>query len=81
MTRRDTLQCVHEPFGDAFYFGPERLHDRYEADEQARKETGYSETTYKNVFDTIAREGSEVTIPFSYLFVRISSPRHIPVIE
>ena len=25
MTRRDLLTCFHEPFGDAFYFGPEKI--------------------------------------------------------
>jgi hypothetical protein len=60
MTRRETLQCVHEPFGDAYYFGPERLAERYENDEQARKESGYSGSTYRTIFDSIARENSEV---------------------
>jgi hypothetical protein len=76
MTRRDTLQCVHEPFGDAYYFGPERLAERYEGDEQARKESGYSESTYRTIFDRIAKENSEVrsshalklSILFSYWF-------------
>lgn len=60
MTRTDTLQCVHEPFGDAFYFGPERLSLRYEDDEQARNDTGFAESTFKTVFDRIEREGKEV---------------------
>ncbi|KAF2749529.1 hypothetical protein M011DRAFT_419919 [Sporormia fimetaria CBS 119925] len=64
MTRRETLQCVHEPFGDAYYFGPERLHDRYEADEEARKATGHANTTYKDVFDSIAKAGAEGKRPF-----------------
>ncbi|KAH9870003.1 hypothetical protein J1614_006924 [Plenodomus biglobosus] len=59
MTRHKTLQCVHEPFGDAYYFGPERLAERYENDPQARKESGYSESTYRTIFDRIARENSE----------------------
>jgi hypothetical protein len=59
MTRRDTLQCVHEPFGDAYYFGPERLAERYEGDEQARKESGYSQSTYRTIFDRIAKDNSE----------------------
>lgn len=59
MTRRDTLQCIHEPFGDAFYFGPERLSVRYEHDEKARRESGFSESTYRTVFDRIARESAE----------------------
>lgn len=60
MTRRDLLTCVHEPFGDAFYFGPERLSARYEYDEKGRNETGYSESTFKTILDRIDREGSEV---------------------
>ncbi|KAL2137333.1 hypothetical protein VTI74DRAFT_3273 [Chaetomium olivicolor] len=53
MTRRDILHCVHEPFGDAFYFGPERLSERYADDEEARKKSGFSETTYKDVMDQL----------------------------
>ncbi|RDW90131.1 uncharacterized protein DSM5745_01906 [Aspergillus mulundensis] len=59
MTQRDTIQCVHEPFGDAFYYGPERLSDRYEADEKGRIESGFSESTYKTIIDRIEREGKE----------------------
>ncbi|KAL6706065.1 hypothetical protein ACN47E_006167 [Coniothyrium glycines] len=59
MTRHKTLQCVHEPFGDAYYFGPERLAERYENDPQARKESGYSESTYRTIFDRIVKENSE----------------------
>ena len=36
MTRRDELKCIHDPFGDAFYYGPERLSDRFADDEEAR---------------------------------------------
>jgi len=59
MTRHETLQTVHEPFGDAYYFGPERLAERYEGDPQARKESGYTESTYRTIFDRIAKENSE----------------------
>ncbi|KAF1986348.1 hypothetical protein K402DRAFT_393829 [Aulographum hederae CBS 113979] len=59
MTRRDTLQCVHEPFGDAFYFGPERLSPRYEQDEQARIDCGFADSTFKTIFDRIDRENTE----------------------
>lgn len=59
MTRRDTLQCVHEPFGDAFYFGPERLSDRYEKDEKARQNSGFEDSTYRTILDRIERENSE----------------------
>ncbi|EXJ92691.1 hypothetical protein A1O3_01243 [Capronia epimyces CBS 606.96] len=58
MTRKD-LACVHEPFGDAFYYGPERLSARFEADEDTRKASGFSESTYKTIFDRLDREESE----------------------
>lgn len=62
MTRHDTLQCVHEPFGDAYYFGPERLAERYENDPEARKASGYENSTYRTIFDRIAKENSEVRL-------------------
>ena len=60
MTRRDTLKCIHEPFGDAFYYGPERLGQRYENDEEARTKSGFDNSTYKTVFDRFESEASEV---------------------
>lgn len=60
MTRTESLKCVHEPFGDAFYFGPERLSERYEEDEEVRAESGFGDSTYKTIFDRIDRESSEV---------------------
>ncbi|KAN0070811.1 P-loop containing nucleoside triphosphate hydrolase protein [Elaphomyces granulatus] len=59
MTRHDTLKCVHEPFGDAFYFGPERLSTRYEQDEQARVSSGFSASTFKTVFERLEKESLE----------------------
>ncbi|KAF1952209.1 hypothetical protein CC80DRAFT_182333 [Byssothecium circinans] len=59
MTRRETLQTVHEPFGDAYYFGPERLAERYENDPKAREESGYADSTYRTIFDRIQRDNSE----------------------
>jgi hypothetical protein len=61
MTRKD-LQCVHEPFGDAYYFGPERIGYRYEGpeNEKARQESGFSNSTYRSIFDKIAKDNSEV---------------------
>jgi len=70
MTRRDTLKCIHEPFGDAWYFGPERLGTRYENDEKARLQSGFAESTYKSIFDRIERDNSEVSV---------SSYYHIPI--
>lgn len=59
MTRHDTLKCVHEPFGDAFYYGPERLSTRFQNDEESRIKTGFSNSTYQTIFDRIDREGNE----------------------
>lgn len=68
---RDDLQCVHEPFGDAFYFGPERLSGRYEDDEKARLSSGFAESTYRTIFDRIDKENVEVGSLFkSYWLVR-----------
>ncbi|KIW85046.1 hypothetical protein Z517_00434 [Fonsecaea pedrosoi CBS 271.37] len=55
MTRKD-LTCVHEPFGDAFYYGPERMSVRYENDEDARNASGYRDSTYKTIFDRLEHE-------------------------
>ncbi|KAI2642903.1 hypothetical protein GGS21DRAFT_486729 [Xylaria nigripes] len=59
MTRQDILQCAHEPFGDAFYFGPERLGSRYEDNEVEREESGFSQTTYRDVLDRLNRDSGE----------------------
>ncbi|KAI1631826.1 P-loop containing nucleoside triphosphate hydrolase protein [Biscogniauxia mediterranea] len=59
MTRRDTLQCAHEPFGDSFYYGPERLSERYAKDDGARESSGFSQTTYQDVLDRLRQDGSE----------------------
>ncbi|KAI1116997.1 P-loop containing nucleoside triphosphate hydrolase protein [Nemania sp. NC0429] len=58
MTRPDILQCAHEPFGDAFYYGPERLGERYADDEAGRISSGFSETKYSDVVDRLDRDGS-----------------------
>ncbi len=60
MTRRDTLESVHEPFGDAFYFGPERLSERYEGNEKERVDSGFAESTFKTVLDRLDDEAKEV---------------------
>ena len=63
MTLRDSVQCIHEPFGDAFYFGPERLSNRYEKDERAREESGFGDSTYRTIFESINRMNNEVGLP------------------
>ncbi|XHG07305.1 hypothetical protein AWENTII_010459 [Aspergillus wentii] len=59
MTRRTDIRCIHEPFGDAFYYGPERLSARFAHDEQARLDSGFSKSTFKTVLDRIDLEASE----------------------
>jgi hypothetical protein len=67
MTCWDTLSCVHEPFGDAWYFGPERLSPRYASDEHAknaRARAGFDDSTYQNVFETMeSQHAKEVSNP------------------
>ena len=60
MTRRDTLKCLHEPFGDAFYYGPERLSSRFENDEKTKLDSGLSQSTFRTILDRIEKEGAEV---------------------
>ena len=31
--QRDDVQCFHEPFGEPFYYGPNRMSNRYDADQ------------------------------------------------
>ncbi|KAL2886385.1 Branched-chain-amino-acid aminotransferase-like protein 2 [Ceratocystis lukuohia] len=59
MARRDILQCVHEPFGDAFYYGPERLSERFEQDEEARRKSGFEKTTFADVLQHVKDAGDE----------------------
>ena len=63
MTRHDDLTCIHEPFGDAFYYGPERLGKRFENDEEARQESGFAKSTFKSVLDRLDKESEEVRRP------------------
>lgn len=60
MTQRATIQCVHEPFGDAWYYGPERLASRFMDDPEGRLDSGFSRSTYRTIMDRLEREGSQV---------------------
>jgi len=69
MTRTDVLTCVHEPFGDPFYYSnEERLGIRFGADTDAmrkvREETGYAGVSYRDTFDDIGRQAAEVCWSF-----------------
>ena len=60
MTRHKDLNCIHEPFGDAFYYGPERLSERFEKDQETRESSGFAGSTFKMVFDRLEKEGDKV---------------------
>ncbi|UKZ81256.1 hypothetical protein TrVFT333_009028 [Trichoderma virens FT-333] len=65
MARRDILECGHEPFGDAFYFGPEFLSDRFGDDAAYRQNTEYCNTTFKDVLESLEdaeKEGKRLFI-------------------
>lgn len=70
LTCNDTLKCLHEPFGFPYYYGPERLHDRFEDEEQTRVESGFSNETFHDVFNAIERDTAEVGIPPSFFHSR-----------
>lgn len=59
MTRRDALQCVHEPFGDAFYYGPEHMSERYKNDAAGREASGLSKSTYDDILTHIEDESTK----------------------
>lgn len=62
MTRsEDALVCVHEPFGDAFYYGPERMGERFLGDEgkEARAKSGFGDVTFGDVVERIEKERVE----------------------
>ena len=60
MTRQEELACFHEPFGDAFYYGPERLSARFENDEQARNGSGFAHATFQTILNRFEEESAEV---------------------
>lgn len=59
MARRDILESVHEPFGDAFYYGPEILSDRFRNDAATREQSGFSQKTYKDVLNEVMDAGKD----------------------
>ena len=80
MTQRDSLTCIHEPFGDTFYYGPERMSERFDQDEKRRKESGCTDSTYKTIIDRLDGESAEVR-PISFVhdhLASVSVPIHSP---
>ncbi|ANB13138.1 hypothetical protein AWJ20_1419 [Sugiyamaella lignohabitans] len=67
MTREDIV-CAHEPFGDPFYFGPERLSDRYP--EKKRVQSPYAGTTYADVYDELRSMAYEAEKENKRVFIK-----------
>ncbi|KAM3505154.1 hypothetical protein MY11210_008082 [Beauveria gryllotalpidicola] len=60
MTRRDILECSHEPFADAFYLGPELMSERFKDEAADRGSLGMScSDTYQTVLDRFAQMQSQ----------------------
>lgn len=55
MAHPDVSTCFHEPFGDAFYFGPERLCERYPEHHDVTNE----DMTYGAILHDIFEKASE----------------------
>lgn len=68
MACNDSLTCIHEPFGDAYYYGPERMAIRYSDDEKARLESGFSGCTFRDVLEQI--DAAAAAEPEKRLFIK-----------
>ena len=53
MNREKDFICVHEPFSDAYHWGPEKLSERYEDIEKLSVENGYETYTYQTALQII----------------------------
>ena len=75
MTRQEDLSCAHEPFGDAFYFGPEHLGARFANEPKLREESGFVNTTYKDVLDSLLKQ-DKVSHFSPICHIRVSTRAH-----
>lgn len=57
LQREEEFYCLHEPFGDAFYFGPQRQSPRYK-NRQLPKDIKLTSVTFEKVYDEILAERS-----------------------
>ncbi|KAI4261797.1 MAG: hypothetical protein L6R42_003011 [Xanthoria sp. 1 TBL-2021] len=79
MTRRDILNFFHEPFGDAFYFGPEKIspaHLRWSIDKI--ESSGRGHYTYDWVLQSILTADED---PTKRVFIKDMSYHIIPPIH
>lgn len=81
MTRTDVLECHHEPFGEPFYYGPERLGSRFDGDtpeaKSRRDQTGFSHLTYKDIVDKLLSGGAKIS-QGKRLFIKDISTHLVP---
>lgn len=57
ITRQNDTTCIHEPFGEPYYYGPSRLSGRF-SPEQC-KASGYSELHFPDVVEKIEHSKTE----------------------
>lgn len=75
MTREDdALVCLHEPFGDAFYYGPERLGGRFDGEgedaREARRRSGFESVTFADVVGRIEEARREAALENKRIFIK-----------
>jgi hypothetical protein len=63
LTREDDIVCIHEPFSDAYHWGPEYLSERYQNVEKLRTENGYEDYTYHMALKIINDANTHVRVP------------------
>ena len=76
MTRGDTIQCIHEPFGDAFYFGPEKMSPAFADNPEKCSRTGHAESTYASIISSI--EDIRAASPDHRIFIKDMSYHVVP---
>ncbi|MCJ1472796.1 hypothetical protein MMC13_001445 [Lambiella insularis] len=78
MTCHDNVVCYHEPFGDSFYYGPERISPTYMHNEVATKKSGFEKSTYDVVLCNILShaENSNRRVFVKDIAYHIVSPIH-----
>ncbi|SCV71217.1 BQ2448_2805 [Microbotryum intermedium] len=55
LQRPDDFEVLHEPMGDAFYFGPERISKRYSPEQCAKEFPHYAESTFKKTWENVIK--------------------------
>ena len=61
MNNGDVYACLHEPFGDPYYYGPERI--KFEKNDDIATKRGVSIKTWREVIDGIMEKNDEVCYP------------------